>query len=241
MQFKSLGEQIEFFLNPDHLDLHQLQKSFQTMIGRYYRAKLTSRTLFSLQDPISKIEELCEIIRLISNKKAIKQCKEGIKQLETLLEIDGQNYQIIKEKPDEIKKLADAINTVCKSKLNRAVLSEFENDDESRHYFSYDVCNTNVNSFKANKKIKLVNKLFLVRQSGNTYTYWIFGAHVNYKKPDDTLIISAAKNDNFNTITLNKERGMLYYNETTLFVDPKQDALLSYKLTHYDNESNAVY
>lgn len=132
-------------------------------------------------------------------------------------------------------------NTICNSKLNRAILSEFEVSDESKHYFGYEGCNANINSFKFNEKIKLVNKLFLVRPSESSYTYWIFGVHVNYKKIDDTLIISAAKNDNFNTIMLNKDRGMLYYDETTLRVDGNSDDLHNFALTRYGNESSQSY
>ena len=131
-------------------------------------------------------------------------------------------------------------NTICNSKLNRAVLSEFENGDESKHYFGYEGCHANVNSFKFNEKIRIVNKLFLVRQSESNYTYWIFGAHVNWKKPDE-LIISAAKNDNFNTITLNKDRGMLYYDETTLRVDGNPEDQHNFSLTRYGNESSQSY
>lgn len=137
--------------------------------------------------------------------------------------------------------IASNKNVVCNSKLNQAVLSEFESGDESGHYFGYEGCKVNINSFKLNEKIKLVNKLFLVRQSESDYTYWIFGAHVNYKKQDDTLIISAAKNDNFNTITLNKGRGMLYYEETTLRINESSDALHNFALTRYGNESSQSY
>jgi hypothetical protein len=109
MQFKSLGEQIEFYLNPNHIDLWVLQKSFKMMIDRYYRTKLTSRTLFQLQDQINEIERFCEIIKLISNKKATKQCKEGVEKLEAILETAGQNYPIIRAKEDEVSNLTDAM------------------------------------------------------------------------------------------------------------------------------------
>ncbi|MBX9597470.1 MAG: hypothetical protein K2X04_02705 [Burkholderiales bacterium] len=128
----------------------------------------------------------------------------------------------------------------CNSKLNRAVLSEFENGDESKHYFGYEGCNANVNAFEADEKIKLVNKLFLVRQYESNYTYWIFGAHINWKKPDE-LIISAAKNDNFNTIVLNKDRGMLYYDETPFSTFTKPENLHNFSLTKYGNESSQSY
>lgn len=123
-------------------------------------------------------------------------------------------------------------NTICDSKLSRAILSEFEDGSESRHYFGYDGCNANVNSFKTNEKIKLVNKLFLVHQFESNYTYWIFGAHVNWKKPD-ALVISAAKNDDLNTITLNKDRGMSYYSETPFSIFTNPENLRDFSLTKY--------
>lgn len=136
--------------------------------------------------------------------------------------------------------IEDNKNIICNSKLNRAILSEFENDGESWYYFDYDGCNANINSFKFDQKIKLVNKLFLVRKSESDYTYWIFGAHVNWKKPDE-LIISAAKNDDVNTIRLNKDRGMLFYNETPFSIFKEPDNLRDFKLTKYANELNAIY